>query len=80
MSVFKALLLVARSPYSLRRRHEWRKPQVHSVGLWPHVTFGWWTWDPLPPVFGERMAHLIDTMRTAPNPPPPDVPGAPTLF
>lgn len=77
MSVLKALLLVARSPYSLCRRHEWRSPQVHSVGLWPHVTFGWWTWDPLPPVFGERVADLVDTLRTSP---PPDVPSGPTLF
>jgi uncharacterized protein (DUF2235 family) len=63
MNILSAALLIARAPYAFRRTHEWRGYQVMREGLWPKITIGWWTWDALPEMYGQRVAETVDTVR-----------------
>lgn len=64
MNPLTAILIVARSPYTFRRRHEWRGVKiVRETQIWPLVTIGWWTWDALGPDTGARVADMLDTLR-----------------
>lgn len=67
MTIIDAVLLIYHSPYTFRRTHEWRRPEIDRTGLWPLVTIGWWTWDALGPVVGPRQAELLDTLRVKPK-------------
>lgn len=71
MTIVSAILLVYRAPYTFCRKHEWRRTKIdHAASggprLWPVVTIGWWTWDPLPEQPGQRIAEVIETIRDRP--------------
>jgi hypothetical protein len=63
MSWPAAIVLLLRSPYVLCRRHPWRRPQIDRTGLWPQITIGWLTWDPIGAEMGKRLTEVADTFR-----------------
>lgn len=67
MTRFRALLFMLTAKDLFVRRHEFRRPRITRDGLWPHITFAWWTWDALPEAVGQRLEEQIDTIRTTPS-------------